>query len=226
MTHILVIDDDPAVTSILRRGLSYEGYTVVIAADGSAGFAAAREVPPDLVVLDIMMPGISGLEVLRRLRAADAALPVLLLTARDTPAEQVEGLETGADDYMIKPFSFDVLLAHVRALLRRRDVEQPTVLSYANLKLDPLRHAVHRGERPVILTSLEFKLLHEFLRHAEQVLPKDLLLDRVWDYDFGGNGNIVEVYVKQLRQKLESKGERRLLHTVRGVGYVLRQEDS
>lgn len=224
MTRILVVDDDPAVTSVLRRGLSYEGYTVTIAADGPAGLAAAREAPPDLVVLDIMMPGLNGLEVLRRLRAADATLPVLMLTARDTPAEQVQGLETGADDYMVKPFSFEVLLAHIRALLRRREAEQPQVLRYADLALEPARHAVFRGERPVTLTSLEFKLLHEFLRHAEQVLPKELLLDRVWSYDFGGNANVVEVYVKQLRQKLESGGESRLLHTIRGAGYVLRQE--
>lgn len=224
MTRILVVDDDPAVTSVLRRGLSYEGYTVTVAADGPAGLAAAREAPPDLVVLDIMMPGLNGLEVLRRLRAADATLPVLMLTARDTPAEQVQGLETGADDYMVKPFSFEVLLAHIRALLRRREAEQPQVLRYADLALEPARHAVFRGERPVTLTSLEFKLLHEFLRHAEQVLPKELLLDRVWGYDFGGNANVVEVYVKQLRQKLESGGECRLLHTIRGAGYVLRQE--
>jgi DNA-binding response OmpR family regulator len=224
VTHILVIDDDPAVTSVLRRGLSYEGYTVTIAAEGPAGLAAARETPPDLVVLDIMMPGLDGLEVLRRLRAADTTLPVLMLTARDTPAEQVQGLETGADDYMVKPFSFEVLLAHIRALLRRREAEQPAVLRYADLTLEPARHAVTRGERPMTLTSLEFKLLHEFLRHAEQVLPKELLLDRVWGYDFGGNANVVEVYVKQLRQKLESAGEGRLLHTIRGVGYVLRQE--
>lgn len=224
MTRILVVDDDPAVTSVLRRGLSYEGYTVTVAADGPAGLAAAREAPPDLVVLDIMMPGLNGLEVLRRLRAADATLPVLMLTARDTPAEQVQGLETGADDYMVKPFSFEVLLAHIRALLRRREAEQPQVLRYADLALEPSRHAVFRGERSVTLTSLEFKLLHEFLRHAEQVLPKELLLDRVWGYDFGGNANVVEVYVKQLRQKLESGGESRLLHTIRGAGYVLRQE--
>jgi DNA-binding response OmpR family regulator len=221
--HILVIDDDSAVTSVLRRGLSYEGYTVATAADGSAGLAAAREAPPDLVVLDVMMPGIDGLEVLRRLRAADAALPVLMLTGKDAPADQVQGLETGADDYMVKPFSFEVLLAHIRALLRRREAEQPQALRYADLTLEPARHTVLRGERPVTLTSLEFKLLHEFLRHPEQVLPKELLLDRVWGYDFGGNANIVEVYVKLLRQKLESGGEPRLLHTIRGAGYVLRE---
>lgn len=223
MPHILVIDDDPAVTSVLRRGLSYEGYTVATAADGASGLAAARETPPDLVVLDVMMPGIDGLEVLRRLRAADPALPVLMLTGKDAPADQVQGLETGADDYMVKPFSFEVLLAHIRALLRRREAEQPQALRYADLTLEPARHTVLRGERPVTLTSLEFKLLHEFLRHPEQVLPKELLLDRVWGYDFGGNANIVEVYVKLLRQKLESGGEPRLLHTIRGAGYVLRE---
>lgn len=221
--HILVIDDDPAVTSVLRRGLSYEGYTVATADNGATGLAAARETPPDLVVLDVMMPGIDGLEVLRRLRTADTALPVLMLTGKDEPADQVRGLETGADDYLIKPFSFEVLLAHVRALLRRREAEQPHIFRYADLTLDPARHKVSRAERPVTLTSLEFKLLHEFLRHPEQVLPKELLLDRVWGYDFGGNANIVEVYIKLLRQKLESAGEPRLLHTIRGAGYVLRQ---
>jgi DNA-binding response OmpR family regulator len=148
---------------------------------------------------------------------------VMMLTGRDAPAEQVQGLETGADDYMLKPFSFEVLLAHIHALLRRHEADQPQILHYADLTLEPARHAVLRGERPVTLTSLEFRLLHAFLRHPEQVLPKELLLDRVWGYDFGGNANIVEVYVKLLRQKLESGGESRLLHTIRGAGYVLRQ---
>jgi DNA-binding response OmpR family regulator len=224
MQRILVIDDDPAVTSLLKRGLSYEGYQVDTAPTGMAGLAVARERPPDLVILDIMMPGIDGLEVLRRLRAADARLPVLLLTAKDAPADQVHGLESGADDYVLKPFTFDVLLARVRALLRRQQTEQPQLLRYADLVLDPAGHRVHRGEREVVLTSLEFRLLEEFLRHRGQVLAKEVLLDRVWGYDFGGNANIAEVYVKQLRQKLEAAGEPRLIHTLRGAGYVLREE--
>ena len=159
----------------------------------------------------------------RMLRQNGNDVPILVLTARDAIGDRVDGLDAGADDYMVKPFSFEVLLAHIRALLRRREAEQPAVLRYADLTLEPGRHAVTRGERPVTLTSLEFRLLHEFLRHPEQVLPKELLLDRVWGYDFGGNANVVEVYVKQLRQKLESAGEGRLLHTIRGVGYVLRE---
>jgi len=224
MQRILVIDDDPAITSLLKRGLSYEGFAVDIAATGEAGLALARERPPDLVVLDIMMPGMNGLEVLRRLRAADERLPVLMLTAKDAPADQVQGLEAGADDYVIKPFTFEVLLARVHALLRRQQTEHPPILSFADLTLDTGGHTVRRGAREVVLTSLEFKLLQTFLEHPQQVLSKEILLDRVWGYDFGGNANVVEVYVKQLRQKLESAGERRLLHTIRGAGYVLREE--
>jgi DNA-binding response OmpR family regulator len=224
MQRILVIDDDPAVTSLLKRGLSYEGYTVEVASSGEAGLANARDQLPDLIILDIMMPRIDGLEVLRRLRAADPGLPVLMLTARDAPADQVQGLEAGADDYVVKPFTFDVLLARVHALLRRQHATQPTRLQFADLTLDPASHMVRRGTREVSLTTLEFKVLLEFLTHPQQVLPKELLLERIWGYDFGGNTNVVEVYVKQLRQKLESSGESRLIHTLRGSGYVLREE--
>ena len=224
MQRILVIDDDPAITSLLKRGLSYEGFTVDIMGSGEAGLALARERPPDLIVLDIMMPGMGGLEVLRRLRAADERLPVLMLTAKDAPADQVQGLEAGADDYVVKPFTFDVLLARVRALLRRQHSEHPPVLTFSNLIFDTGSHSVRRGGREVVLTSLEFRLLQAFLDHPQQVLSKEILLDRVWGYDFGGNANVVEVYVKQLRQKLESNGEPRLLHTIRGAGYVLREE--
>lgn len=224
MQHILVIDDDPAITSLLKRGLSYEGYAVEVAGSGEAGLALARERVPDLVVLDIMMPGISGLEVLRRLRAGDERLPVLMLTAKDAPADQVQGFEAGADDYVVKPFTFEVLLARVRALLRRQQAEHPPTLAFGNLSLDTSSHIVRRGAHEITLTTLEFKLLQAFLEHPQQVLSKDVLLDRVWGYDFGGNANVVEVYVKQLRQKLEGQGEPRLLHTIRGAGYVLREE--
>ncbi len=224
MQRILVIDDDPAITSLLKRGLSYEGFDVGIAGTGEVGLALARDRPPDLIVLDIMMPGINGLEVLRRLRAVDERLPVLMLTAKDAPADQVQGLEAGADDYVVKPFTFEVLLARVRALLRRQQAEHPPILTFADLTLDTGGHTVRRGARDVVLTSLEFKLLQTFLDHAQQVLSKETLLDRVWGYDFGGNANVVEVYVKQLRQKLEGNGEPRLLHTIRGAGYVLREE--
>lgn len=221
MQHILVIDDDPAVTSLLKRGLSYEGFAVTTARSGAEGLALAREHPSDLVILDVMMPGLSGFEVLQRLRAGDERLPVLMLTARDAPADQVQGLESGADDYVMKPFTFEVLLARIHALLRRQQVEHPPVLRFADLTLDTGSHVVRRGEREVALTSLEFKLLHQLLLHPGQVLSKDALLERVWGYDF--DANIVEVYVKQVRQKLEAEGEPRLIQTMRNVGYVLRE---
>ena len=224
MQRILVIDDDPAVISLLKRGLSYEGFAVETAGSGAEGLAIARERPSDLVILDVMMPGLSGFEVLQRLRAADEQLPVLMLTAKDAPADQVQGLESGADDYVIKPFTFEVLLARVHVLLRRRRLEHPQVLRFADLSLDSSSHKVYRGQREVSLTSLEFRVLQEFLIHPQQVLSKDVLLERVWGYDF--DVNVVEVYVKQLRQKLEAGGEPRLIHTIRGTGYVLRQEES
>ncbi len=222
MQHILVIDDDPAVTSLLKRGLSYEGFAVETARSGVEGLTIACERPSDLVVLDVMMPGLNGYEVLQRLRAADEQLPVLMLTARDATADQVQGLESGADDYVIKPFTFEVLLARIRSLLRRQRVEHPPVLRFADLVLDTGSHMVRRGERHVALTGLEFKLLHQLLLHPGQVLSKDVLLERVWGYDF--DANIVEVYVKQLRQKLEAEGEPRLIQTMRNVGYVLREQ--
>jgi DNA-binding response OmpR family regulator len=223
MQRILVIDDDPAVTSLLKRGLSYEGFAVDTAKSGAEGLTIARERPSDLVILDVMMPGLNGFEVLQRLRAADEQLPILMLTARDAPSDQVQGLGSGADDYVIKPFTFEVLLARIHALLRRRQVDHPAVLRFADLTLDTGSYSVHRGQREVPLTTLEFRLLQEFLIHPQQVLSKDILLDRVWGYDFGGNGNVVEVYVMQLRQKLEAEGEPRLIHTIRGAGYVLRK---
>src|SRR5215469_3992037 len=223
MKRILVIDDDPAVTSLLKRGLSYEGFTVGTAHSGAEGLAIAREQPSDLVILDVMMPGLNGFEVLQRLRAADEQLPILMLTARDAPGDEVQGLGSGADDYVIKPFTFEVLLARVNALLRRRQLDHPTVLRFEDLILDTGSYSVRRGQRQVQLTMLEFRLLQEFLIHPHQVLSKDVLLDRVWGYDFGGNGNVVEVYVMQIRQKLEAEGEPRLIHTIRGVGYVLRK---
>jgi DNA-binding response OmpR family regulator len=224
MAQILVIDDDPAMTAMLRRGLAYEGFHVAVASTGPVGLALARQQPPDLVILDIMLPGMDGLEVLRRLRAADPQLPVILLTAKDAPTDQVQGLETGADDYVIKPFTFEVLLARVRVLLRRHQAEQPQRLSFADLTLDLGAHSARRTDRPITLTTLEFKLLHIFLLHPNQVLSKEALLEQVWGYDFGGNTNVVEVYVKQLRQKLGASGEPPLIHTIRGAGYILREE--
>lgn len=223
MLRTLVIDDDPAVTSVLKRGLSYEGFAVDTAQSGAEGLAIARERYPDVVVLDWMMPGLDGMEVLRRLRAADANLPILVLSGRDAPHDQVQGLKQGADDYVVKPFTFDVLAARVRALLRRRDGDRPAVLRFADLGLDTETRRARRGEREIDLTKTEYDLLHQFLAHPRRVLPKDFLLDRVWGYEFEGGANVLETYVKQLRQKLEAAGEARLIHTLRGTGYVLRE---
>ncbi len=223
MQRILVVDDDPAVTSVLKRGLSYEGFAVDTASSGPEGLTSAQERYPDLVILDIMMPGLDGLDVLKRLRAADPELPILLLTGKDAPRDQVTGLERGADDYVVKPFTFEVLLARVRALLRRHDTERPAVLRFADLSLDTGTRQAQRGTREIDLTSTEYDLLHEFLAHPRRVLPKEYLMERVWGYDFGGNANVLEVYVSQLRQKLEAGGDPRLIQTVRGTGYTLRE---
>jgi two-component system response regulator MprA len=222
--HILVIEDDEGILQVLQRGLSYEGYSVETALDGRDGLVRARLRPPTLVVLDWMLPGLDGLEVCQRLRAA-GNVPILMLTAKDTVADRVEGLDAGADDYLVKPFEFDELLARIRALLRRAKPEgAPEVLAFADLKLDTGTHQVFRAEREIELTAKEFELLELFLRHPRQVLTRDVIYDRVWGYDFGGESNIIEVYVRYLRQKTEGAQEPRLIHTVRGVGYVLREE--
>lgn len=223
MKRILVIDDDPGITSLLRRGLSYEGFSVSTAASGEEGLSLARDTPPDLVILDLMLPGIDGHEVLHRLHSADPHLPVLMLTARDTPDDQVKAFGYGAEDYVVKPFRFEVLLARIQARLRQNQA-RAAELRYADLLLNPETHRVFRGERELELTGLEFRLLHTFMRQPERVLSKQVLLDQVWGTDFFGDANIVEVYVKQLRQKLEAMGESRLIQTLRGVGYVLREK--
>ena len=223
MQRTLVIDDDPAIRSVLKRGLSYEGLVVETAASGAEGLALARERYPDLVILDRMMPGLDGMEVLRRLREADPQLPIMLLTAKDAPHDQVHGLRGGADDYVVKPFTFDVLAARVRALLRRHQAESPPALRFADLSLDLETHLARRGEREFALTRTEFDLLRQFLEHPRRVLSRDFLMDRVWGYEFEGGTNVLETYVKQLRQKLEEEDEPRLIHTLRGTGYVLRE---
>ena len=222
MHRILVVDDDATVTSVLKRGLAFEGYAVDTAATGMQGLNVARDRAPDLVILDVMMPGLDGFEVLNRLRSADANLPVLMLTARDGPADQVKGLESGADDYVVKPFTFAVLAARVKALLRRREIDHPEVLRFADLALDTGMKRARRGTRDIDLTSTEYEVLRHFLLHPKRVLPKHMIMDRVWGYDVEGSSNVLEVYVKQLRQKLEAAGEPRLIHTFRGAGYILR----
>ena len=223
MQRILIIDDDPNVTNTLRRGLSYEGFSVDAAATGHEGLSVARDRAPDLVILDLMLPGLDGFQVLERLRGADANLPVLMLTARDQEADQVRGFEAGADDYVAKPFTFAVLVARVKALLRRKEIEHPEVLRFADLVLDTGARRAQRGTREIELTSTEYEVLRQFLLHPRRVLPKHFLMDRVWGYEAEGSSNVLEVYVKQLRQKLEAAGEPRLIHTFRGAGYVIRE---
>jgi two-component system response regulator MprA len=223
-TRILIIEDDEAILRFLRRGLAYEGYIVDTATEGQSGLALARDHPPDLVVLDWMLPGLDGLEVCRRLRAG-GPVPILMLTAKDTIHDRVQGLDAGADDYMVKPFDLDELLARIRALMRRAQPNRPKVLRFADLSLDTGTRQAARGDRVISLTAKEYELLELFLRHPRQVMTRDTIFDHVWGYDFGGESNIIEVYVRYLRQKLESNSEPRLLHTVRGMGYVLRESE-
>ncbi|MCS6909148.1 MAG: response regulator transcription factor [Anaerolineales bacterium] len=222
-TRILVIEDEERIRQFLQRGLTFENYRVDLAADGSSGLALARENLPDLVILDWMLPGMDGLEVCRRLRAV-GPMPILMLTAKDSISDRVQGLDAGADDYLVKPFAFDELLARIRALLRRAAPPQPEVLRFADLTLDTGTHQAFRNDRVIELTAKEYELLELFMRHPRQVLTREVIYDRVWGYDFGGESNIIEVYVRYLRQKTEANNEPRLIHTVRGVGYVLREE--
>jgi two-component system response regulator MprA len=231
--RVLVVEDEPGIAGFVRRGLLFEGFAVDVAADGRLALAAIRDQPPDLVVLDLMLPGLDGIELTRRVRAAETAeqrpaMPILMLTARDAVPDRVTGLEAGADDYLVKPFAFDELLARVRALLRR---SQPAagpagvseVLRFADLALDLGSRTATRGERAIQLTTREFDLLAFFLRHPNQVLPRGLVMDRIWGEDFYGDSNVLEVFVANLRRALEAGDEPRLIQTVRGVGYVLRQ---
>ena len=220
--RILVVDDDPEIVSFVRRGLAYEGYKVDTAADGSEALAKAREKEPDLVILDIMMPGIDGIEVSKRLRQG-GDVPILMLTAKGTVADKVVGLESGADDYLVKPFAFDELLARVRALLRRRQPGKEETLRFSDLSLSTATREVKRGNDPIELTAQEFDLLELFIRHPRQVLKRDLIYERVWGYDFEGESNVIEVYIRYLRSKLEVRDKPRLIHTVRGVGYVMKE---
>lgn len=221
--RILVIDDDPKIRSVVRRGLVYEGFRVTDAGSGEEGLDRARDQTPDVVVLDVMLPGIDGLEVCRRLRNAGDEVAILMLTARDEVKDRVEGLETGADDYLVKPFSFEELLARVRALLRRRPTQSGEVLRFGDLELDVDAQEAHRAGRPITLTTTEFNLLLLLMRHPRKVMTRDVIMDRVWSYDFGGESNVLEVYVRYLRNKLEASGEPRLIHTIRGSGYVLKE---
>jgi two-component system, OmpR family, response regulator MprA len=220
--RILIIEDDEGIVRVLRRALTYEGYQVETALDGETGLAHAREWRPDLVILDLMLPGMDGLEVTQRIRT-EGNIPILMLTAKDTINDRVQGLDAGADDYMTKPFDLDELLARVRALLRRTQLERAPVLTFNDLTLDTSTRLATRKGRPIALTAKEYDLLELFMRHPRQVMTREMIFDRVWGYDFGGESNVLDVYIRYLRQKLENEGEIRLIHTVRGVGYVLRE---
>ncbi|HWC84142.1 MAG TPA: response regulator transcription factor [Pseudonocardiaceae bacterium] len=228
--RILVVDDDRAVRESIRRSLQFNGYQVDMAGDGQQALDAVSQARPDALVLDVMMPRLDGLEVCRRLRGTGDDLPILVLTARDAVSDRVAGLDAGADDYLPKPFALEELLARLRALLRRsggepdgRSANAPPVMRFADLELDPGTRDVRRGERPISLTRTEFALLELFLAHPKQVLNRSRILEDVWGYDFPTSGNALEVYVGYLRRKTEAEGESRLIHTVRGVGYVLRE---
>jgi two-component system response regulator MprA len=221
--RVLVVDDEPAVRSALQRALRLEGYDVELAANGSEALLRAGSAAPDVVVLDVLMPELDGLEVARRLRATGSRTPILMLTARDGVADRVDGLDSGADDYLVKPFALEELLARLRALLRRAGAEANGVLRYAGVELDTGTREVRRGERQIELTRTEFLLLELFLRNPRQVLTRSVIFERVWGYDFGPSSNSLEVYVGYLRRKLEADGEPRLIQTVRGVGYALRE---
>jgi two-component system, OmpR family, response regulator MprA len=225
--NILVVEDDAAIASMLRRGLSFEGYTVQMVGSGPDALGALRQDTPDLIVLDVMLPGMDGIEVCRRVRAAGLDVPVLMLTARDEVTDRVAGLDAGADDYLVKPFAFEELVARLRALLRRTDGRPAdssgSTLQFDDLVLDTGTRFAHRGERMIELTTREFDLLQLFMRNPNQVLGRDLIMERVWGDDFPGESNVLEVYISTLRRRLEAQGEPRLLQTIRGAGYALRR---
>lgn len=220
--RILVVEDDEGIVRVLRRALGYEGYTVDVAGDGESALALVRQNEPALVILDIMLPGMDGFEVCQRIRNI-SSMPIIMLTAKDAIQDRIQGLDAGADDYLSKPFDLEELLARLRALLRRTQMDRATTLTFADLSLDTSTRMAARGNRVIQLTAKEYDLLELFLRHPRQVLTREMIFDRVWGYDFGGESNVLDVYIRYLRQKLESGGESRLLYTSRGVGYVMRE---
>jgi two-component system response regulator MprA len=222
---VLVVDDERAVRDSLRRALELQGYQVDLAGDGAEALARLdSNGQPDAVVLDILMPGIDGLEVCRRIRQQGNEVPVLMLTARDAVGDRVAGLDAGADDYLVKPFALEELLARIRALLRRTSPSGDGVLRFADIELDPGTREVRRGDEKIDLTRTEFNLLELFLVNPRQVLTRSIIFERVWGYDFGFASNSLDVYIGYLRRKTEAGGRPRLIHTVRGVGYALREE--
>lgn len=221
--RVLVVDDDPKILSMMRRGLIFAGYEVDLAESGEQALDKTLGDLPDMVILDVMLPGIDGIEVCRRLRAAEPRLPILLLTARDRVPDRVAGLDAGADDYLIKPFAFDELLARIRALMRRAGDDHTEALVFADLSLNTVTHEVIRGVRTIDLTLTEYQLLEYFMRHPRQVLSRDRIHDAVWGDTFFPESNVIDVHIKRLREKLEADNEPRLIQTIRGIGYSLRQ---
>jgi two-component system, OmpR family, response regulator MprA len=221
--EVLIVDDEPAVVDALDRALVQEGYAVASASDGRAALERVARARPDAVILDVSMPQMSGLEVCRRMRANGDRTPVLMLTARDQVTDRVAGLDAGADDYLVKPFALEELLARLRALLRRTTPEDEGVLRFADLTLDPSTYEARRGDRVIETTRTEYLLLELLMRHPRQVLTRATIFERVWGYDFGYASNSLDVYIGYLRRKTEADGEPRLIHTKRGIGYVLRE---
>ncbi|GAA0133558.1 response regulator transcription factor [Paenibacillus sp. YSY-4.3] len=223
---ILVIDDDEKITSMLRRGLAFEGYDVYTANDGMEGLSMLLTADPDLIILDVMMPKLDGFEVCRRLREGGSTVPVLMLTAKDEVENRVKGLDTGADDYLVKPFALEELLARVRALLRRKDSTGGEAgsnrLIFEDIIMDMDSREVLRGGQRLELTAKEFELLHLFMQNPKRLLTRDLIMDKIWGYDYSGESNVLEVYIAMLRQKTEEHGGKRIIQTIRGAGYILR----
>lgn len=225
MQKVLVVDDDEKLLKMLKRTLVFENLDVYTATNGREALEIVQQQSPDILIVDWMMPEMDGLELIQRLRDANNRMPIMMLTAKDAIENRVDGLESGADDYLVKPFAPAELVARVHALLRRIEPKSgDQVLQYSDVKLDLVQHEAWRGERKLSLTVTEFNLLYYFLRHPRQVLERNQILLEVWGYDFGGDSNVLEIYISYLRKKLEAEGETRLIHTVRGIGYMLREE--
>ncbi|WP_195571982.1 response regulator transcription factor [Paenibacillus sp. 1001270B_150601_E10] len=223
-SYILVVDDDEKITSMLKRGLVFEGFEVLTANNGAEGLREMMIREPDLLILDVMMPEVDGLEVVRRMREAGSNVPVLMLTAKDAIQDRVKGLDLGADDYLVKPFALEELLARVRALLRRRSESEGSnhILRFEDLEMDLHSREVKRNNMSIELTAKEFELLHLFMQNPKRVLPRDVIMEKIWGYDYSGESNVLEVYIAMLRQKTEEHGGKRIIMTIRGTGYVLR----
>jgi len=223
--RLLIVEDDHALRTVLAKRLSAEGFAVDACETGTDGMDFATSAEYDIIILDIMLPGIDGLEILRRLRGGKSSCPVLLLTARDTVADRVKGLDMGADDYLVKPFAYDELMARIRALLRKRSPDRSPVLTVADLQMDTSSHTVERAGRKIDLTSKEYAMLEYFMRNAGQVLTRDQIIDHVWNFESSFASNLVDVYVGYLRNKIDKDETARLIHTIRGAGYVIRMEE-